>query len=145
VKAPALHDFDAAVEQTRRALAAFVQGDLSGMQSLLSRSDDVVLANPLGPPAKGSSAVIEAGKRAVAFLRDGTCEFEELARFATPDLGYLFHIERTSAKVGESNEPRRITLRVTMIYRREEDGWKIILRQADPIMTPQPVESIFEK
>jgi ketosteroid isomerase-like protein len=139
------HEFDAVVEQTRRALVGFVQGDSSGMQSLLSRSDDVVLANPLGPPAKGPSAVTEVMNRAVAFWRDGTCEFEELARLATSDLGYVFHIERASAKVGESNEPRRITLRVTMIYRREDDGWKIILRQADPIMTLQPVESIIEK
>jgi hypothetical protein len=38
-----------------------------------------------------------------------------------------------------------ITLRVTMIYRREDDGWKIVLRQADPIMTPQPIDSIIAK
>jgi ketosteroid isomerase-like protein len=144
VNAARPHDFDAVVKQTRQGLVAFVQGDPSGMQSLFSRSADVVLANPLGPPVKGPSPVHDVTGRAVAFFRDGTCEFEELARFATQDVGYVFHIERVSAKVGESDEPRRITLRVTMIYRREESGWKIILRQADPIMTSQPVESIFE-
>jgi ketosteroid isomerase-like protein len=140
---PHATDFAAVVEQTEQALVAFVQGDSSGMKSLFSRSDDVVLANPLGPPARGRSAVEEATDRAVASFR-GTCEFEVLARYATSDLGFVFHIERVEAKVGESDEPRRITLRVTMIYRREDDGWKIVHRQADPIMTPRPIESIFE-
>jgi ketosteroid isomerase-like protein len=138
-------DFDAVVEQTNQALIAFVQGDSSGMNSLFSRGDDVVLANPLGPPLRGGSAVAEAGERIAPNLRDGTCEFEEMARHATSDFGYVFHIERVVAKVGDSDDLRRITLRVTMIYRREDDGWKIVLRQADPIMTPRPIDSIIEK
>lgn len=137
-------DFDTVVEQTRQALIAIVQGDSSGMKSLFSHSDDVVLANPLGPPSRGRSEVEETTDRAVSHLRGGTCEFEEIARHATADLGYVFHIERALAKIGESNEPSRITLRVTMIYRREDDGWKIVLRQADPIMTPRPIDSITE-
>jgi ketosteroid isomerase-like protein len=68
-----------------------------------------------------------------------------MGRYATPDLGYVFHIERVEAMVGESDELRRITLRVTLIYRREDDGWKIVHRQADPIMTPRLIDSIIEE
>lgn len=93
----------------------------------------------------GPNAVDEAGARAAAFLREGTIEFEEMARHASSDLGYVFHIERVTAKVGDSEEPRSFALRVTMIYRREDNGWKIVHRQADPIMTPRPIESIFEE
>jgi ketosteroid isomerase-like protein len=142
---PHATDFDSAVEQTGQALAAFVQGDSSGMKSLFTPGDDVVLANPLGPPSLGRREFEEGTDRAVAFLRDGTIEFEEMMRHATSDLGYVFHIERVEAKVGESDEPRRFALRVTMIYRRENDGWKIVLRQADPIMTPRSIDSIFEE
>lgn len=138
-------DFDAVVEETEQALAAFVRGDSSPMKALLSRSEDVVLANPLGPPVRGRSAVDEATDRAVAVLRDGTIEFEEMARFVSSDLGYVFHIERVKAKLGESDEIRPIALRVTMIYRREDDGWKIIHRQADPIMRPRPIDSIIDE
>jgi len=36
-------------------------------------------------------------------------------------------------------------LRVTMIFRLEEDEWKLVHRQADPLTTPQPLErSIHE-
>ena len=138
-------DFDAVVEQTNQALMAFVRGDSSAIKSLFTHGDDVVLANPLGPASRGRRDFEEGTDRAVAFLRDGTIEFEMMARHATSDLGYIFHIERVVAKVGESDEPSRITLRVTMIYRREDDGWKIVLRQADPIMTPRPIDSIIEK
>lgn len=137
-------DFDAVVEQTHQALSAFVKGDSSGMRSLFSTSDDVVLANPLGPPSRGRNGLEEVTNRAVSLFSDGTCEIEEMARHSTSDLGYVFHIERALAKIGENSEPSRITLRVTMIYRREDDGWRIILRQADPIMTPQPIDSIIE-
>ena len=138
-------DFDAVVDQTNQALKAFVHGDSSDIKSLFTRSDDVVLANPLGPPSRGRREFEEGTDRAVALLREGTIEFEELARHSTSDFGYVFHIERVEAKVGESDEPRRFALRVTMIYRREDDGWKIVLRQADPIMTPRPIDSIFDK
>jgi ketosteroid isomerase-like protein len=141
---PHATDFDAVVEQTEQALVAFVQGDSSGIKSLFTLGDDVVLANPLGPPSRGRREFEEGTDRAVAFLSDGTIQFEEMARHATSEMGYVFHIERVEAKVGESDERRRITLRVTMIYRREDDGWKIVLRQADPIMTPRPIDSIIE-
>jgi ketosteroid isomerase-like protein len=143
--APYAADFDAVIRETEQALNAFVQGDSSGMKSLFSRSDDVVLANPLGPPVRGRSAVEEASDRAATLLSGGTIEFEEMARNATSDMGYVFHIERVKAKVGESDELRPITLRVTMIYRREDDGWKIVHRQADPIMSPRPIDSIIEE
>ena len=138
-------DFDTVVEETMQAQAAFVQGDASRMLALFSRSDDVVLANPLGPPVSGPTAVDAAGVRAATFLREGTVEFEEIARRATSDLGYVFHIERVTAKVGDSEEPRSFALRVTMIYRREDVGWRIVHRQADPITTPRSIESIFEE
>jgi hypothetical protein len=77
-------------------------------------------------------------------FRDGTIEFEEIARYATPDLSYVFHIERSESKIGTNAEPSRITLRVTMIYRREDDGWKIVLRQADAVTTPRPIDSLIE-
>lgn len=114
------------------------------MKALFSTEDDVILANPLGPPNRGRHAVEEGTDRAAALVRDGTCEIDELARYANDDLGYVFHIERAQFKVGGSDELYRTALRVTMIYRREKDGWKIVHRQADPIMTPRPIESIFE-
>jgi ketosteroid isomerase-like protein len=36
-------------------------------------------------------------------------------------------------------------LRVTTVFRLEDDGWRIAHRHADPITTPQATESILQK
>jgi hypothetical protein len=45
------NDFDGAVEACRRAILSFLKGDPKPTTEFFSRSDDVTLANPLGPPA----------------------------------------------------------------------------------------------
>jgi ketosteroid isomerase-like protein len=137
-------DLDATITAVREGVNAFVQGDTMPQKSLWSRRDDVTLANPLGPPRRGWSNVEEAMDRAAAEFRDGTVSFEEISRVLTADLGYLVEIERWSAKVGGRDEPSSGSLRVTMIFRRESEGWKIVHRHADTITTPRPAESVIE-
>jgi ketosteroid isomerase-like protein len=37
-----------------------------------------------------------------------------------------------------------ISLRATIIFRREEDTWRIVHRHADPITTPRPISTVIE-
>jgi hypothetical protein len=59
-------DFDEVREQYHRALEAFIPGDPKPVQGLWSKRDDVTLANPLGPPARGWDAVRETMERAAS-------------------------------------------------------------------------------
>jgi ketosteroid isomerase-like protein len=68
--------------------------------------------------------------------------FENVAKYATSDLGYIVEIEQFRAKLGGSKEAAPVALRTTSILRRENGGWKILHRHADPITTEQPVESV---
>ena len=85
-------------------------------------------------------------ERAVSQLREGEpIRFERISEYATADLAYILEIERTRAKAGGADEMSPISLRVTTIFRREDDGWRIVHRHADPITSPRPIESALEQ
>lgn len=139
-------DLEQVMEQDHRALDAFVKGDPEPKKRLYSRGDDATLANPLGPPARGWNQVNDALERAASLLRDGEgVAFERISEYATADLAYIVEIERTRAKIGGGDDMLPIALRVTTIFRREDGGWKVVHRHADPITTPRPIESVVEK
>jgi ketosteroid isomerase-like protein len=134
-------DFQEVIERYKEALQAVVRGDPVPQKRLWSRRDDVTLANPIDPPARGWGAVELAFDRAVSQLREGDpVQFELISEYATQDLGYVLGMERTRLKIGD--EMRPTALRVTTIFRKEDDGWRIIHRHADPITAPRPIESI---
>jgi ketosteroid isomerase-like protein len=138
-------DLDRVVEQYHRALDAFVRGDPELQKKLFSRREDVSLANPLGPPARGWSAVEQTMERAVSQLREGEpINFERISGCVGTELAYTVEIERARAKVGGSDEVSPISLRVTTIFRLEDGQWKVLHRHADPITSPWPIESIVQ-
>ena len=144
-KATRSDDFDAAVEAFREALETYLQGDPTAVTALFSRGDDVTLANPLGPPRRGPVDVEMAIAGGAAQLRDGAVRgFEEISRYSTPDLGYIVQVERTKARLAGGEHISPIALRVTMIFRREGDGWRIAHRHADPITTSRPITTTIE-
>jgi ketosteroid isomerase-like protein len=137
-------DFDGAIEPFRQASEAILKGDSKPSVALFSRSDDVTLANPLGPPRRRPAEVEKAGAEAAAQLSEGSMlSFEEVSRYSTSTLGYIVQIERAQARLAGGGD-MRIALRATMIFRREGDTWRIAHRHADSIMTPRPISTVVE-
>jgi ketosteroid isomerase-like protein len=137
-------DFDGLVEAYRQALDAFITGEPGPVTKLYSRRDDVTLANPLGPPRRGWAEVEKAINAAAANFTDGSLRFEEVSRYHTDDLGYIVQLELYEVKLAGSEELAPSSLRVTMIFRREGDSWKVAHRHADPITTAQPIGTIID-
>ena len=138
-------DFDGAVEAYRQALDAFLKGDPKPATAFFSRRDDVTLANPFGLPRLGPAEVDKAIKEAAANFKDGSVRrIEEVSRYNTPDLGYVVQLERAEARLSGSEDMTPIALRVTMIFRREGDTWKVAHRHADPITTARPISTFIE-
>ena len=136
-------DLTKLIELSHVALDAFAKGDPEPLKDLYSRRDDVIIANPFGPPAKGWAKAAETMDRAAANYRDGEATgFERISEYATADLAYTIEIERLRSKVGGSGKLVPLALRVTTIFRREEGAWRIILRHADPITSARPAAAI---
>lgn len=142
---PDAADLDAVIDESHRALDAFFKGDADPVKPLFSRRDDVSLANPFGPPRRGWSEVENAMERAAANYQDGgVVGFELVSKYVTPELGYIVEIEHYQARVGGSEEVIPVSLRCTTVFRREDDGWKIVHRHADPITAPRSAESVVQ-
>jgi ketosteroid isomerase-like protein len=141
-----LDDLDGVLEQFKQAGNEFVKGNPKPVQELFSHRDDVSLANPFGPPARGWEQVAAAQRRGASVFRDGEIyDFEEVAKYVTAELACILWIERTNAKVGGAEDVTPCDLRVTMALRPEDGTWKVVHRHADPITTPQPAESVIQE
>ena len=129
--------FDAAVETSRRNLQSMTQGDAGPSIALWSQRDDVVLANPLGPPIVGFASVAAESARVASMFVDAEPHmFDEVARWASEDLGYVVAIEHARVKRSGSDVLVPLDLRVTTIFRRESDGWRLCVRHADRLTGP---------
>jgi len=130
-------DLDETIEQCRSAYSAFAKGNPEPVKALFSRRDDVMLANPFGPAVHGWQQVSAALDFASSNFRDGeVIHFETVARYTSPDLALIHELEQWQAKVAGRSELSQFDLRVTTTFRREDDGWRLIHRHADPIATP---------
>jgi ketosteroid isomerase-like protein len=128
-----MSEFDDISDQYHRALQVFIQGDPEPALALWSTHDDTTLANPFSPIVRGVEAVRETATRATKLLAGGEgFTVEQVSRFGTADLAYEVEIHRFGVKVGGADTARQMALRVTTIYRREETGWRVAHRHADP-------------
>ena len=142
----AVDDVDQLIEQLRLAMGEFIKGNPEPVKKLWSHREDVTLANPLGPPARGWEQVAQTMEHAASQARDGeTIGFENVAKYVTPELAYVVEIQRAEAKLGGREDITPFALRVTMIFRPEEGTWKVVHRHADPITTAQPAESVIQE
>ena len=141
-----MDDFDAAIEQYHAAAAEFVKGNPEPYKSLFFQGEDVTVANPFGPPARGWKDVAATMERASSLWSEGeVIGFENVAKHATADFGYIVEVERFKARIGGSKDAVPVVLRATSILRREDGAWKILHRHADPITTARPAESVVQK
>ena len=141
-----MDDVDQFIERYHRALSEFMTGNAQPAVSCFSSREDITLANPFGPVARGPNQVRLAAERAATHYRDGRAvRFESFAKCVAHDLAYLVEVERFEARVGGRHDLTPLALRVTSIFSRETNGWKLLHCHADPITTSQPAESVLPR
>jgi ketosteroid isomerase-like protein len=131
-------DFQAALVRMDAAQLELQNGRPDAYKALWSHADDVTLSGGFGGTIeKGWDAVSHRLDWAGAQFAKGTNTIDRIVAHASSDLGYIVQIEHLHFYApGQTNESTR-DYRVTMLFRREADGWRIIHRQADSQMTKQ--------
>jgi ketosteroid isomerase-like protein len=146
-------DLERLIEDNHRWLSEFIRGNVEPAKAMFSHQDDVTLAGPQPtahrggrPIARGWREVSETLEQANAFFREGeVIAFENLAKYASSDIACTVELERFNARVGERRDKAPVALRVTSVFRRERDGWKVVHRHADPVTPAQAPESITQR
>ena len=141
----AVDDLDVVIEQYHRAAADFIKGNPEPYKQLFSQRNDVTLGNPFGPVGRGWTDVAGILDRAASQYTDGEItRFENIAKYATPELAYIVEVERFRTKIAGREALFPVALRTTSIFRREDGTWKIVHRHADSITTARPAESVIQ-
>jgi hypothetical protein len=87
-------DADLPLEEYHRAGLEITNGNPEVYKDLYSRRDDVTLANPFGPPARGWNEVSATLDGAAAHYRDGeVVGFDNVSTVITSELAYTVEIE----------------------------------------------------
>jgi ketosteroid isomerase-like protein len=128
---------DAAAELARRsaeANAALMRGDVRGYRDLVPHTDDFTLMSPFGgTPTRGADMTSERWTAMGRFFANGTLEQELVQSYGSADMVVLAVIERARVEVG-GLPAQDWPLRVTLVYRREGDEWRLAHRHADPLV-----------
>ena len=139
---PGLRDFLAGFrEGTRR----FMNGDPGPWFGNASRRDDVMVMGAWGGYEKGWQAVEARYHWAGARFRDSgaALEVEYLTAFESGDLAVTTAIERAEVRLEGRPATAPMALRVTHVFRREDGGWKLVFRHADPLVVRTAPDAVL--
>src|SRR5215211_5799685 len=122
-----------AVEQLDAALHQFVNGDTAEWKARCSQAEDATLFGGWGGSERGWDQLGPRYDWAAARFHAGAGEVyqEILTEGGDGDLHYTVAIERSTVRLAGQERPTPMALRVTHIYRREGDQWKLLHRHAD--------------
>ena len=119
-----------AKERVRTALAAMGSGDPRPYIDCWADADDVTLYGAWGPIDKGKQQLTDTFHWVGGRFKRGALVPEHIVEYASGDLAYTVGFERGEVAV-DDGPVRPMTLRVTHLYRRFGDGWKLVHRHAD--------------
>ncbi len=137
---------ETAIAESHEALRKILNGDPSGYAALFADRDDITLGNPFGPFGKGRAEVLKTLNNAATKYKDGTVvAVDRVAVYGDDRFVTLVEIEHDRAKLGTSSDFSEFAARVTSVYEKIGDSWKLVHRHADPITTSRPAESMLGK
>ena len=131
-------DLGAFLAQAEEAAGAYVRGDMDRYLELVHHADRFTLLPPYGGPA-GSHDDRDDGVRASAgFIQGGEARLEHIETHLWNDTLVVAMIERQHGRL-QGRPDQALSLRVTHVYRREADGWRLVHRHADPLVDVMPL------
>jgi ketosteroid isomerase-like protein len=131
-------EFQAMLVKLDAAQEEFHNGRPAAVKALWSHADDVTLAGAAGGAIeKGWERVGSRLDWASAQFSKGVQTNERIKATVSGDFAYAVQLEHIRFHVPGSAQESKRDYRVTTVFRREPEGWRVVHRQADTLMTTQ--------
>ncbi|MBS0419454.1 MAG: NAD(P)H-dependent oxidoreductase [Proteobacteria bacterium] len=110
---------------------AYVNGDGSPLDSIITRTDPATFLSPGGDAVTGAAVVANRYKADAAHFTKGSTSKLEVLQSANGQLGFWTGIQHAEVKMQGKEGAIPMSLRVTEVFRLEGGHWHLIHRHAD--------------
>lgn len=130
--------FESAIEAEASFYGALEKSDLGGVMAAWAKDETVVCIHPMGPALEGQAAV-----------RDGwqvICDSGQSLSFNVVSVRYeetddlAVHVVREEITMA-GEPPKSALMLATNVYRRTDDGWRMIMHHSSPGASGESVSS----
>jgi len=133
-----LQAFKQFMQQREDAARAYVSGDAGPLGGVVAHESPATFFGPQGGYRQGAGEVWATYEHDVESFAPGSdSHFEILHMAASDGIAYWVGFQRATAHMRGSSETIPFNLRVTEVFRREGDDWKLIHRHADSLAEAQ--------
>lgn len=136
-KKDSARSFENFMKDRKAASNAFVNGNIDPLLKISTTTPPASMFGPAGTCVEEPDEVNranEAGSK--SFEPGGENRFEIMHALADGDLAYWAGLQRSVVKMRGNEQLVPMDLRITEIFRREDDEWKLIHRHADELQEP---------
>lgn len=131
-----LQDFEQFMQRREEASRAYVQGNAAPLSRIVARVSPATFFPPRGGYQHGTTEVAATYERDAALFAPGSdSNIEVLDMAASDGIAYWVGFMRSTVRMRGNTEPIPMNLRVTEVFRREDDDWKLVHRHADMLMS----------
>ena len=126
-----LEDFENFMNQRASVAQAYVNGNAEPLLQVSSSGLPATFFGPGGDYELGAEQVAARYKKDAKNFVEGDTSFEILQLGASGELAYWTGFQRASVRMKGKAELIPMSLRVTEVFRRDLEGWKLVHRHAD--------------
>lgn len=127
-------DFESFMEVRLKASTDFVEGKFDSLENISVKKSPATIFPPSGICVQGAELVNNFNEKGAAgFLPGAKNEFEVMHQNADEHLAYWTGIQRSTVKMKGQENDIIFNLRITEIFRKENDEWKLMHRHADKL------------